>query len=65
MKNNLTLALLAALSVMAQDQKWAGRALDNFEWSMHEKLAVLPSYGVFDTVRFEVAGKVVLFPDRS
>jgi hyperosmotically inducible protein len=44
---------------MAQDHKWAGRTLDNFEWSIHEKLAVLPSYGVFDTIRFEVAGKVV------
>lgn len=52
-------ALLAAVSVMAQDHKWAGRTLDNFEWSIHEKLAVLPSYGVFDTIRFEVAGKVV------
>jgi hyperosmotically inducible protein len=60
MTNKLMLvALLAAVSGMGQDHKWAGRTLDNFEWSIHEKLADLPSYGVFDSVRFEVAGKVV------
>lgn len=52
-------ALFAAVSALAQDHKWAGRTLDNFEWSIHEKLAVLPSYGVFDSIRFEVAGKAV------
>jgi hyperosmotically inducible periplasmic protein len=60
MRNKLIrVALFAAVSVMAQDHKWAGRTLDNFEWSIHEKLAERPSYGVFDSVRFEVAGKVV------
>jgi len=67
MKNNLTqrismvgaALLLAALSAFAQEHKWAGRTLDNFEWSIHEKLAVLPAYGVFDTVRFEVQDKTV------
>jgi osmotically-inducible protein OsmY len=67
MKNNLTqrismvgaVLLFAALSTFAQDHKWAGRTLDNFEWSIHEKLADLPSYGVFDTVRFELQGKTV------
>lgn len=51
--------LFTALSAFAQDHKWSGRTLDNFEWSIHEKLAVLPSYGVFDTVRFELQGKTV------
>jgi osmotically-inducible protein OsmY len=68
MQNNLMqrisrigcVTLLAALSVLAQDHKWAGRTLDNFEWSIHEKLAALPSYGVFDTVRFEVQGTTVI-----
>ncbi len=53
------MALLAAFSALAQEHKWAGRTLDNFEWSIHEKLAVLPSYGVFDSIRFEAADKVV------
>src|SRR5579862_4153363 len=52
-------ALLAALSLMAQEHKWAGRTLDNFEWQVHEKLAAVPSHGVFDTIRFEVQGKNV------
>jgi hyperosmotically inducible protein len=51
--------LLAALSALAQEHKWAGRTLDNFEWTIHETLAVLPSYGVFDTIRFEIQGKNV------
>lgn len=51
--------LLAALSVFPQEHKWAGRTLDNLEWAVHESLAVLPSYGVFDTVRFEVQGNNV------
>lgn len=67
MKNNLMhriskiggVMLLAALSALAQDHKWAGRPLDTFEWAIHEKLAALPSYGVFDTVRFEVQGNTV------
>jgi len=49
--------LLAALSALPQEHKWAGRTLDNFEWAIHESLAVLPSYGVFDTIRFEVQGR--------
>jgi hyperosmotically inducible periplasmic protein len=51
--------LLAALSVLAQDHKWAGRPLETFEWAIHEKLAALPSYGVFDTIGFEVRGNTV------
>lgn len=51
--------LLAALSALAQEHKWAGRTLDNLEWTIHEKLAALPSYGVFDTVRFELQGRTV------
>lgn len=50
---------LAAVCTFAQDHPWAGRPLDTLEWSIHERLAVLPSYGVFDTVRFEVQGKTV------
>jgi hyperosmotically inducible protein len=68
MKNNLMrnisrigcVALFAALCASAQQQHpWAGRTLDNLEQTIHERLAVLPSYGVFDTVRFEVQGKTV------
>lgn len=51
--------LLAAFCASAQEHPWAGRTLDSFEWTIHEKLAVLPSYGVFDTVRFEVQGNTV------
>ena len=51
--------LLAALYAMAQEHQWAGRTLGNFEWTIHEKLAALPSYGVFDTINFEVQGKTV------
>jgi osmotically-inducible protein OsmY len=68
MKNNLMqrisklgcAALLVAFCASAQEHQWAGRTLDNFEWTIHERLAVLPSYGVFDTVRFEVQGKTVI-----
>ena len=67
MKNNLTkriarlgfAALLAAISALAQEHQWAGRALSDFELSIHEKLGALPSYGVFDTINFEVTGKTV------
>jgi hyperosmotically inducible periplasmic protein len=67
MKNNLMqtisrigcAALFVAFCASAQEHPWAGRTLDNFEWTIHEKLAVLPSYGVFDTVRFETQGKTV------
>jgi hypothetical protein len=67
MKNNLMqrisrtvfATLLVAFCASAQEHKWAGRTLNNFEWTIHERLAVLPSYGVFDTVRFEVQGKIV------
>ncbi len=67
MKNNLLqklagmgcAALVFALTALGQEHQWAGRALDNFEWAIHEKLAVLPSYGVFDTIDFEVQGKTV------
>ncbi len=51
--------LLVAFCASAQEHPWAGRTLDGLEWTIHERLAVLPSYGVFDTVRFEVQGKTV------
>ncbi len=51
--------LLAAFCASAQQHPWAGRTLDNLEQTIHERLAVLPSYGVFDTVRFEVQGRTV------
>lgn len=53
------MTLFVALCASAQEHPWAGRTLDDFEWTIHERLAVLPSYGVFDTVRFEVEGKTV------
>jgi hypothetical protein len=51
--------LLAQEHHPEEEHRWAGRTLDNFEWTIHERLATLPSYGVFDTVRFEVQGKTV------
>lgn len=67
MKNNLLrrlskigcAALLAALSAWAQEHRWAGRTLNDLEWTVHERLAVLPFHGVFDTLDFEVQGKIV------
>ena len=52
-------AFLTASRTVAQEHKWAGRPLDSIEHTLHEKLAVLPFYGVFDTVRFEIDGKTV------
>jgi hypothetical protein len=51
--------LLTAISVVGQEHQWAGRTLDNLEWTIHERIAALPAYGVFDTIRFEVQGKTV------
>jgi hyperosmotically inducible periplasmic protein len=67
MKNKLKRTLLtlvyasalAGSSAFAQQHQWAGRTLDNLEWAVHERLAGLPSYGVFDTIRFEVEGHTV------
>jgi hyperosmotically inducible protein len=52
-------AVLTATYALAQQHKWAGRTLDDLEWAIHEKLAVLPAQGVFDTLRFEVQGKTI------
>jgi osmotically-inducible protein OsmY len=51
--------LLVAFSAAAQEHKWAGRTLDDLEQTVHERLAVLPHHGVFDTLRFEVQGGTV------
>lgn len=51
--------VLATLCVFAQEHKWAGRTLDDLESTIHERLAVLPFHGVFDTLRFEVQGGTV------
>lgn len=51
--------LLAVLPSLGQEHKWAGRTLDGVEWRIHEELAMLPFYGVFDTLRFELQGKTV------
>ena len=53
-------ASLLAFSALAQEHKWAGRTLDNVEQTIHERLAVLPFHGVFDTLNFEVQGKTVV-----
>jgi osmotically-inducible protein OsmY len=50
--------LLFTLGALAQDHKWAGRTLDEFEWRIHETLAVLP-HGVFDTINFEAQGSTI------
>lgn len=41
--------LLVALSASAQQHKWAGRTLDDVEWTIHETLAALPHHGAKDT----------------
>ncbi len=51
--------LLAVLGALAQEHKWAGRTLDEFEWTVHEKLAAIPFHGVFDTLNFEVQNNTV------
>jgi hyperosmotically inducible protein len=51
--------LFASSFTFAQEHRWAGRTLDEFEWTIHERLAELPSHGVFDTLRFEVQGASV------
>jgi len=53
-------SMLAALCALAQDHKWAGRTLDGFESTIHERLAVLPYHGVFNTLNFEVQGQTVI-----
>jgi hyperosmotically inducible protein len=52
-------ALFAVLPALAQEHRWAGRTLNDLEWTIHEKLAVIPFHGVFDTLNFEVQGKTV------
>ena len=61
-KNILRLGclLMAPLTGTAQEHKWAGRTLNDVEWSIHEKLATLPSHGVFDNLTFEVTGDAVV-----
>ncbi|HUE20558.1 MAG TPA: BON domain-containing protein [Bryobacteraceae bacterium] len=51
--------LLVALCGLAQEHKWAGRTLDDLEWTVHERLAAVPFHGVFDTLNFEVQDKTV------
>jgi hyperosmotically inducible periplasmic protein len=53
------LLALATICTFAQVHPWAGRPLDSLEGSIHDRLAALPSHGVFDTLRFEVQGKTV------
>lgn len=53
-------AILTVLSAAAQQHRWAGRTLDDREWEIHERLAVLPSHGVFDDIRFELQGGTVV-----
>ena len=50
--------LLFALCALAQQHRWAGRTLDEFEWRIHETLASLPNTA-FDTLNFEAHGKTV------
>ena len=52
--------LLFTLGAFAQDHKWAGRTLDDLEQTIHDRLAVLPYHGVFDTINFQVHGKTVI-----
>lgn len=52
--------LLLTCTVQAQEHRWAGRALDDLEWSVHKRLAGLPMKGAFETVNFEVRGSTVI-----
>ena len=54
-----SVAMFAALPMLAQEHKWAGRTLNDLEWRIHEELAMVPFHGVFDTLRFELNGKTV------
>jgi hyperosmotically inducible periplasmic protein len=49
---------LLALCAFAEQHRWAGRTLDDFEWRIHETLAALPNTA-FDTLNFEAHGKIV------
>jgi osmotically-inducible protein OsmY len=50
---------LGSLCATAEQHKWAGRTLDDVESAIHDRLAALPSYGVFDTIDFELQGPIV------
>jgi hyperosmotically inducible periplasmic protein len=52
--------LMTSLFAFAQEHKWAGRTLNDVEWRIHEELAMVPFHGVFDTLRFELQGKMVI-----
>ena len=53
-------AFMLTVSVSAQEHKWAGRTLDQLEQTIHDRLAILPYHGVFDTLNFEVQGNTVI-----
>lgn len=55
-----TVLLAAAAGGSAQQHRWAGRTLDDFEWAVHERLASLPFHGVFELLSFETQGKTVI-----
>ena len=48
----------------AQEHKWAGRVLDDFEWAIHGRLEGVQSHDVFDTLSFEVKGKTVVLTGK-
>jgi hyperosmotically inducible protein len=52
-------AVFAALPILAEEHKWAGRTLNDLEWRIHQELAMMPFHGVFDTLRFELRDKTV------
>ena len=54
-----SVTMIVALGALAQDHRWAGRTLDDFESTIHERLSVLPYHGVFNTLNFEVQGQTV------
>jgi hypothetical protein len=56
--------MFAALPILAQEHKWAGRTLTDLEWRIHQELAMIPFQGVFDTLRFELNGKTVTLTGR-
>ncbi len=51
--------MFAALPMLAQEHKWAGRTLNDLEWRIHEELSMLPFHGVCATLRFDLRYKTV------
>ena len=52
--------LLAPLLAFPQEHKWAGRALNDLEWRIHDELSMVPFHEVFDSIGFELQENTVI-----